>query len=384
MWALQDQNGSNLSVLAGALNRSLSFRRSSTAEAAGEIDLDHDDAYTLVDASLVGLPRLRCFRLEEQPDKSLLARCRFSGLLSSLDEGGSGKTLTFAFRDAFDVLEGRFTGEVFGRDVTAAAQIAVDLISGTELEWPTGIAIGTLEPTEPLDATYERKRISEAIVELSSSFDFELVPYADATGQGSQLATFQAWARQGADRPEAVFGYGDGTLGNCSDATRKTGRPVNRAIVRGDEGIIGFAEDAVSIQKYGLWTVDEGMSDTLDVSVLNARARDLLRPNPERIVGFNPDPGYIDDAGDSLTPRPWLDYWLGDTVRLSVREGAYAYDGKPRIDGITIELDDEGYESSHAVTVNTDFDPEAANLAGGGGGFRDRGPLFRQPSGGPR
>lgn len=359
LWALQDAAGSNLSVLSGARERKLSYRRSSTPEATLKLDLEHDDAYVLQEALAIGgggLPRLRCFRVEEQADGTDLAVCRFAGTNPVLDEGTDDGTVGVTFRGAFEVLEGRFVGELFtwARDITPAADIAVDLITEADDVFPTGIVIGNVEVTEPRDATYDLKRVADAVAELSDAFDFELVPLADATGQGFDLARFDAWIRQGTDRPEAVFGYGEGTVGNCHGAGRKTTAPRNRVFVTGDEGIVGFAEDTDSQDRYGVWTHTESMSDVLDLSVLTARAQALLQPAPQRVVTFSPNPAKVDDDGELITPQPWRDYWLGDTVRLTIREGSFVYDGAPRVDGVDIDIDDEGFESGHDLTIAAD------------------------------
>lgn len=359
LWALQSPVGSTLSLLSGARSRHLAYKRTSTPEATFELDLEHDDAYVLEEALAAGgggMPVLRCFRLEEQVDGSTLAVCRFAGILDSMSETAAGGSNTVTFAGAFDVLEGRFTETLFARDLEPAADVAVELIDETEtLDGPTGILIGAVGVTEPRDVTYEdRKRIADGILDLADAFDFEVVPLANATGQGADLGRFDAWTRQGIDRPEAVFGYGEGTVGNCDEATRNTVRPRNRVYVTGDEGLVGIAEDTASILKYGVWTYVESMSDVIDGTVLDARAEALLQPAPIRTVTFTPDPSKVDDDGTSLTPRPWLDYWLGDTVRVSVRKGAFSYDGSPRIDGIELTIDDDGYEAGHSVAVAAD------------------------------
>lgn len=361
LWALQSPLGSTLSLLSGARSRAFRFRRTSTPEATFELDLQHDDAYVLDDALAAGgggMPVLRCFRLEEQDDGSELVVCRFAGIFDSMSESASAGTNAVTFAGAFDVFEGRVTDALFARGLAPAADVAVDLITATAaVDGATGIVIGDVELTEPRDVTYEpRKRIADGVLDLADAFDFEVVPLADTSGQGADLGRFDAWVRQGIDRPEAVFGYGAGTVGNCDDATRTTQRPRNRVYVTGDEGLVGFAESPVSVLKHGVWAHVEAMSDVINASVLDARARALLQPDPIRTVTFTPDPTNVDGDGTAITPRPWLDYWLGDTVRVSVRKGSFSYDGSPRIDGIDLTIDDEGNESGHTIAVTAEGD----------------------------
>lgn len=354
LWVLQAAGGVNLSPLPGATNRRLSYKRSSTAEATADLPLDHDDAYLLIDALRNGVPILRCFRVERQADGSELVACRFAGPILPLDEDTDSKVLTFTARGAFEVLEGRFVDGLYARDLMPVADVAAELITTTEAEHPTGIELGTIEDTAARDVSFENKRIADAITDLIDDFDYELVPLADDTGQGPTLARFDAWARQGGDlTASALFGYGEGTLDNCTSASRKTTRPVNRVLVTGDQGLTATDEDADSIARYGLWTETESMSDVIDLGRLQARATELLRPDPVRVVSFTPNPAKVDDDGSPITPQPWLDYWLGDDVTLSVRDGAFEFDGAVRVDGIDIAIGDDGYESEHNVQIAT-------------------------------
>lgn len=360
IFALQDSLGSNLSLLAGAYDRHLSYKRSSTPEAKFSLELEHDDAYSLLEALRNGLPRLRAFRVELMPDLSLAAVVRYGGIILPLDEKASDGTIEVTSRGMFELFEGRDVGAPeapWARDMQDVGVTIFELIDMVNAELDTGIVKGTRESSIPVDVTYEGKRVSDGIIELLATAngpDLELVPVADATGQGWTMARAEVYSSQGVERPGAVFGYGAGTVGNCSDAGRQTTKPRNRVTVYGDEGIFGYAEDFGSQIKYGLWGDTDSLSDTIDVSLLDARARELLQPEPFRVVTFNPDPTLVAADGTALTPSPWRDYWLGDSVPLSVRKGAFTYDGMVRVDGIDIDIDDDGFESSHGIIVSTE------------------------------
>lgn len=352
---LQEATGQTRSVLSGARSRHLSYKRSSTPEASFDLELEHEDATVLQDVILAGgggMPRLRAFRVEEQPDGSELAVCRFGGVLSVCEEKAAAGLVSVTFRGVFDVLESRFIETLFARDLVPAGDIAVELIEEVNAGGPTGLVVGDVEGTDPRDVTYEeRKPYADGILDLADAFDFEVVPLAEADGQGFDLGRFNAWVKQGMDRPAAIFGYGADTVGNCLDASRKTLPPRNRVWVSGAEELVGLAEDFESQARYGVWEYASAMSDVLDQGLLDDRAQALLLPGPMRVVSFTPNPSKVDDEGNPVTPLPWIDYWLGDTVRLTVRKGSLQFDGSPRVDGIDIDIDDEGFESGHSVTV---------------------------------
>lgn len=358
LWVLQSGAGESLSVLSGARGRGLTYKRSSTPEAHFELDLDHDDALVLEEAlselSGGGLPLLRAFRVEEQENGGELAVCRFCGPIVSRDEQGAAGTVNVTARGAFEVLEGRFTDTDYVASLTPAGEIVQDVITINEgIDGLTGITFGTLEVTEAVDASYEPfKRITEVISDLADNFDFEVVALADDAGAGTELGRLDIYAEQGIDRPDVLFGYGEGTVGNCTDASRTTLKPVNKVYVTGVDGLFGYAEDAPSITAHGVWTAVESMSDVDSTDILDARAQGLLVPEPQRIVKFTPDPTRLDADDELSTPSPWVDYWLGDTVRATIRKGSFQYAGSPRIDGIAIEIDDQGFEASHELTFS--------------------------------
>lgn len=356
LWVLQNGAGESLSVLSGARSRGITYKRSSTPEAHFELDLEHDDAAVLEEAlselSGGGLPLLRAFRVEEQESGGEIAVCRFCGPITSRDEQAGAATINVVARGAFEVLEGRFTDAAYEAALTPGGEIVQDVITINEgIDGLTGLTYGTLEVTEAVDVSYEPfKRLSEVVSDLADGFDFEVVPLADDAGAGTELGRLDIYASQGTDRPAALFGYGEGTVGNCTDASRTTLKPVNKVYVTGVDGLFGYAEDAASIAAHGVWTAVESMSDVDSQDILDARAQGLLVPAPQRAIKFTPDPTRLDGAGEESTPKPWDDYWLGDTVRASVRKGSFQYDGAPRIDGIAIEIDDQGFETSHELT----------------------------------
>lgn len=346
-WSLQTNVGANVTTLPGASNRRLSFKRNDgRPELAFDLELEHDDAYRLAEALEQYVPLCRGYRLEQQADLSTVAVVRYAGVLAPFEEGAESNTLAVTFRGGLERLDVPLD-ELFARDFMDAGDIAADLLATADLMWPTGIELGDVEPTVPRDVTYDPgKLVSDAIAELSNmsdGYDFDIEPLND----GDVIGRLHIYGDQGQDRPAAKFGYGEGTVGNCSDARRKTTRPANRVVVFGDEGLQVVVDDPASQDRYGMWVEQDSLSDELNLANLEARALELLRPTFGRVVEFDPDPF----AGNC--PRPWTDFWLGDTVRLDVRKGALVVDSaEPRIDAITVDVDDDGNEAGYTLQIS--------------------------------
>ncbi len=146
-----------------------------------------------------------------------------------------------------------------------------------------------------------------------------------------------------------AFEYGKGTRETADSVQRQWLPPINRVLVRGEDQLLGEAQDLTSIGKYGVRMQVISASDgTIEQTSLNAAALDALRPNPLEIVTFQPNP--------ITAPQPWTNYWIGDTVGVRAREGAMNINAAARVNSIEITLDDDGNEISHSVT----FEAQAA------------------------
>lgn len=352
-WVLQSPQGATLTTLSrlgGASERKLAYVRNSTPQADFKLDLEGEDALELFAALGATVPVLRCFRVEQQADLSMLAVCRFAGPLLPLDTGDVNETdatVQVTARGAFEYLEGRLTDQFYEQWGEDSVVIARDLITQADLSDTLPILLGSAALGIDRDVSYERKVVADAIIELAGQgdFDFEVVPISDSDGEGSMLGRFDTFSTQGSQRDGAPFGFGKGTVANCVSANLKMMRPTNRVYVVGEAGAEGFAEDTTSIAQYGLWETIDSQSDVADFEALDSRARELINPTPLQVVTFQPNPAH------EACPDPFVDYWLGDSVPLEVRKGAWDYSGTPRVDGIAIDIDDDGYESAHTLTI---------------------------------
>jgi hypothetical protein len=341
---LADGRGAAIADLAAPLT--VTYARNGRPEVTG-LELSHDEEFAgvILDALAGGVPQLRGFR-----DGVL----RFSGELASGDElAEEASTLKPVFRGAFSRLlpEGangaRYTAAVRTFPFNDQGDIAWTLIDEANADDPTGIVEGTIEPSVFRTRSYEHKAVGEAIVELSQvegGFDFEVEPL-DPTVNAGALGAFNVYRKQGVDRPEVVFGYGPGTLGNCLSARRTTTLPVNRVRVLGVNGVPPVeVSHPGSIAVYGERMLIVNASDVSESATLVAKANAALRPFPVQVVGFTPDP--------ALAPQPWDDYWLGDSVRAHIARGSFRADLAPRVNTVAVAIDAEGNEESHTLTID--------------------------------
>lgn len=340
-WQLADAAGAALAELTTATGRSLAFRRNTFGEASFTISHDDDAAQLLLDSlANTGIPTLRAYRHGENDQAGVL---RFNGYLAALAEAAEeASSVQCVFRGPFARLlgdgqdRGRYTAASVPFTATDAGQIAKGLIDTANAEGATGlVTTGTIQATKSRDRLYQYANVGEAVVALTQvldGFDFEEVYVA----QGATLAVLNIIAAQGQDRPLARFEYGPDTLGNVRSVERATQAPINHARVLGANGLAGVKEDAASILKYGRQDFQQAAADVVEQITLDDKAQALLRPNPVRTVTFVPDL--------AVSPLPWEDFWLGDTVRFYARRGALLEDVTVRVNGVTVAIDDNGLE----------------------------------------
>jgi hypothetical protein len=234
-----------------------------------------------------------------------------------------------------------------------AGEIAWLMINSANTQNPVGLRRGAIIPTQLRDRAYNRKQIAEAIQELTeveNGFDFSITP-VDPTVDPGILGIFNVVPAAGVNLSTTVrFEQGEGTLDNVLAVSRQLELPVNRVVVLGAESettpgvtLTATAEDTASISQYGLYERTYSFTDISVDATLEQRADSLLRPVPIQTITFEPDP--------ATALWPWVDYWLGDTVSVRIDADAFQVQTTARIIGIEIELDDQGNEIAHRVTV---------------------------------
>jgi len=340
-WQIADGAGTALAELTTAAGKTLSVVRDHFVECQAVISHHDAAASLLLDALSTGIPQLRVYRRSAgAASATLIFRGNLAPFTEDVEESA---LLSLVFRSPFARLlgdgsdRGRFTGEVFERFATDAGQIAFDLLDFTNTEGDTGLGEGTRDVTVSRDRAYQYANIGEAIVDLSrvaDGFDFS----ETFIESGATLANLNIHASLGDDRPDAKFEYGETTLNNVRALSRTQQPPINAVRVLGANGLVGTAEHAVSIDTYDLWPLQASASDIDIQSALDEKAEALLRPNWIKTVDFTPEYGLAN------CPQPFDDFDVGDTVRFFARREALAEDVAVRVNGLTIVVDENGYE----------------------------------------
>jgi hypothetical protein len=298
---------------------------------------DTDHAEMLYSALGSGIPQLRAYL-----DGELKFSGQFAPLQETSDESQSVATVTF--KSPLGRLEQRFRDADVTYTGIDQGTIAWNLIADENTKGATGLVQGTITATVTRDRTYEEgKQILEALTQLSevqnggAYWETPLDPEDNA----GALAEFNAGPRPGTDRSSFVkFEVGDGTLDNCISVQREIKLPVNRATVLGDAGSVDRAENLNSQATYGVWEALESIPDATGVA-LSERSNALIVPDPVQIVTFEPDP--------VNAPRPWVDWWLGDTVSFKADRDALQISTTARPRALEIVLDDQGNETAWHV-----------------------------------
>jgi hypothetical protein len=349
-WLLCGGSGQALAELTTATGRSISYRRNAYAEATATLSVDDAAASLIANELQTGWPRLRCYRRTPGANTSALV---FNGYFAPLVEQAEvGSTVQITARSPFARLVGASSS---GQPLTAsqtytatdAGAIAGALLtSGTA----TGLAPGTTEATKLRDITYPiGQNTGDAITNLSAMLDgFDFVErFVDTP---ATLARLDIYARLGTDRPGARFEYGESTLANLRSVGRTTAPPINYVLLLGADGLFSIASDAGSIATYGYWPLTKSYASISVQGTLDDRATSMLRTKPIRTVSMTPE---------TTAPRPFDDYYLGDTVPLNINRASMRQIATARINAFSVLIDDEGNEASEIADPQSPEDEAA-------------------------
>jgi hypothetical protein len=359
---LCDGLGNPLAELTRANGRQITFKRNAYSEAQFQLSHQAPEAELLLNAVEAGpLPTLRAYRRSAGATSSTL---RFNGCLApfteDLDVVGN---LTATFRSPFSRLigdgssgSGRYTDQSIWAEEKIADKIAESLIllyGGAGIIGNTdpvfgikyaetsfaGLAIGTIASTVARTQNYLYANVGQEITNLSlaeGGYDFDETPVE----QGTTLALFNTYASQGILRPNALLQYGPSTLANLSKVTRNTGNPITFVRLIGPEGLVAEKEDTAASAKFGRYYYEEQATEVNNLTTLEKRASALLRTHPVRTYALTPELA-LDNC-----PKPWDDFWLGDTLPLYGKLGGFLMNDEVRINEIAIVIDDNGFETA--------------------------------------
>lgn len=261
-------------------------------------------------------------------------------------------TLSIQATDGYGVLSDRLNQETFGVVGFSPNAIVEALVNLQNLRAPTGLSVAGMIPGGPgRDRTYPRgKNVGEAILQLAEvddGFYFLANPVASGSTFSQLVLRYPA---PGGDST-ASFEFGVGTAANLAKVQVDVRPPVNFVTAfgagDGDEQLVATASDPASIAAYGLVDVSQTFSDVIEQATLDQHARDLLRPEERRT--FQVEVSSSTGNGELVTPSPWDDFDVGDTVRLSIRTSALSYTGRALVKAFTVTIDANGTERLSAL-----------------------------------
>ena len=227
-----------------------------------------------------------------------------------------------------------FTGTDIGQIIWSMIQTSQALPNGN-----FGVTLGAIQTSRPLTDTWQPfatslsdifQAITERINSVDIAFSYDKKLYVYAPGIGT-------------DKPELRLGY-PGNITGISlprDWTRTVNYAINRGSGNGtDVTPIQTRQDIASQASYGVRMRIDDYPDVSVTSTLNDYGDESLRR----------------DASGSTIPKVTLNgglepqlgaYWLGDRVRFSVEDEAFALiDGRSwRIDEIAVQVNAEHGEN---------------------------------------
>jgi hypothetical protein len=285
-----------------------------------------------------GLPRLDAIRNDELWFRGEWAPSR-------IDDGAQNSTAAIVFRDPLDALTDRgIDAATF--TATDQGRILWNLIAAANAVQPTGLREGVIETTVARDRTYQHQQLLDAITQMTAVSDGPDV-YLTYVDEGPIMAAFNVVAEQGQVRDQAIFEHGPGTVGNVLAATSFQYRPVNRAVVLGENGLVGIAEDLTSQDRYRVRQVTVSASDGTTVqSTLDAKAQSLIRPAPIEVVQFTPHPDLAPQPGPYASGK----YWIRD--RVLFRSSVLGIEAEVRPNSLEVAIDQDGREVAHTLTFD--------------------------------
>jgi hypothetical protein len=198
------------------------------------------------------------------------------------------------------------------------------------------VAQGSLEGYVERNRTYPPgKSVGEVLLQMSEAIDgpdFEFEPVVRDDGVLCQFNTFHP--KQGQDLSgEIVFAYGKSPF-TATEFNFAPGGLVNRATVVGAPIQDAFEGDSLlmhpayiakheaSIAEFGTFEEYEALEDVSEITTLEAHAKAIVGAGayPTPFFTFASAFEQVDsEVGPGVPPAFGRDYWIGDTIGLSVR-----------------------------------------------------------------
>lgn len=287
------------------------------------------------------------------------------------------------YRDPRWVLERRYLQRdippiAFHRDQGQLVELLLSeqLVAYFDLAKPTYVGIGELwfrigsKITGVIrDRSYvQGQKVSDIIDDMTKvidgcDFDFQPIDYYATGGYGPSagvgnglrmMGLVNAYAQQGSDKPNAVFGYGPGTIANIAKASLVYQPVTTKATITG-----AVAGGVVPVK---------GVANNVDPNAYLTGGLDLLEnwaADPDLTIQATVDEkanGIVNEMGhlrpvvtiaDPLpdAPQPFVDYDIGDTVYVDVRRGALSYTGALRVMSYTLTVGPNGEHTTSPLVL---------------------------------
>lgn len=335
---IEDKDRKVLSFCDSLAGGTLTLPLNAPSEFECALDLGGNDATQLLAQLATGAVFLR---LAED------GTTRFWGQLSDLQADiGEDGTLTARFTDLAGVYGNVITYQA-GRTVKGVVYYApYDTLGAKSHNTIVDALLNLGNPivrlsrsgsvTATRNITFDGISVLEALTQLSdfaSGIDWYVTPDSTLTIASSL----------GSDKTASVnFQYGASGLANVLSATVQYQPPRNRLFTVNDKGLINKRPDGSGISSFGSYAaVLQNVPKRAQQSVED-QADQRVRTAWRHILELDVEP--------TTAPQPWADYYLGDTVSVSVTRGAYSYTGNQRVNQIQITLDENMIEVGHKLS----------------------------------
>jgi len=360
-----DSSYGTIAYLSSASNISIKYSLSGTSTLDCTFSADSADGQALYDI-LNGTTSLGIEPTIPVVEVSRDGVVVFEGPMVSLDmDVSEGATISAAFSDWTGLFDHWWA---YGIARSSTANLIMDTVLGLQAgtagttylaKWPFGIApltrttIGTITPTCTVNAN-EQTSAKEVLEQAAQTCSFDW--YVNHSSQAFTMAS-----TLGSDKRDNVkFGIGGGpggpTIGNASSARVTFRSPRNLVFAQDSKNRIKESPntwDPALISTYpasgatykSLYNFGEYF-EKVDAGSDNAQsvANTWRKDSPRQTVSLSVDP--------ALSPvwGPSSDYYLGDTVKVTVSTAALTVDEACRVNEIAVSLDDNLVEVSNELT----------------------------------
>jgi hypothetical protein len=335
---IEDKDVNILSFCDSLAGGTLTLPLNAPGEFEGTFDLGGNDTAALLSQLGTGGVFIRVF--ED-------GTTRFWGQLSDLQADiGEDGTLTARFTDLAGVYAnvvtyqtGRTTGgNTFYKPYETQGAKSHNTIIDAVLNLGNPLVrltrSGSVTATRTI--TFDQITALEALTQLSdfaNGIDWYVTPDSTLT-----IAT-----TLGTDKTDSViFQYGSVGLSNVNAATVQYQPPRNRIYTVNDKGLINKRPDATGVSSYGSYASIIANAPKGAQQTVEDQADQRLRSAWRQVLEL--------DVALTVAPRPWTNFYLGDTVTIDVAKGAYVCSTPERVNQIQFTFDDNMIETAQQLS----------------------------------